>query len=669
MTVAQSPSRGSLDAASPPRSARRPLRGQQHNGNSPSGLGRSYSGKAASGLQMPRQVRSTTDLCASHVTLRKAQEPTQPLSTRPVAKPLQTSASAVSTIAGSGALESARGERRRAALPASPQAYRPAPGIQSSPSRLRSYSAEPCADTRPEPRVERRVSKQPSTASLAASKQLSTSSLVARTRAKGITPRMGPAAAMPGPMPARTSLSSAQGPDAVVSPRLRSRCTEQEQVLQHSKSRSLETFQYESKEAGAEDASHPRSSVLEHIQSVRKEIVKLQLARQRQQRSRRSTANFLELQSVGALDAAIAASEHPSAEKKQLADPERCRDAMQLTCVLRLQRFWRRCRGHRPRKFAAVHFAAGRIQRAWRLHQWRRAFVSFSECQVGWLGSLAWLHRNNKLYGTELAEQEDQKEWAEQREAAPLDSEVDPWGCAQLRRHLHRMWYGGCSEAQASSQRAQEAAPQNDKKSAVARVPRGSLREHLRPQPSFKGLETAVGAEIFRVMALPEGRLAAVPAGFSGPANGLRMPACGIPIATAAIASNPHLQPTMLHSSHALSAAALLSPRCEQRRMMLEQQQRPVAWPGRMVASVRSCQSPPRSHRASQASPHRQANPMLQCSPLKPQRTASAAVLPSVRLQLAESQSSRVLCKTVAATQMMHHSPSGVHSRSPVACR
>lgn len=263
-----------------------------------------------------------------------------------------------------------------------------------------------------------------------------------------------------------------------------------------------------------------------------------------------------------------------------------------------------------------------------------------------------------------------------------LDSEVDPWGCGQLRRHLHRMWYGGCSQAQASSQqgqtadisasgrlKAQDAAHQNDKKSAaVARVPRDSLRAHLRSQPSFKGPEPAAGGEIFRVMAMPEGRLAAVTAGSAGAATGFRMPVCSIPGAAAAVSSNHHLHAAMLHSSHAVSTAALLSPRCEQRRTMLEQQQRPVAWPGRTVAPVRNCQSPPRSHRASQASPHRHAAVMLH-TPLKPQRTASAAVLPSVRPQLAESQSSRLLCKTLVATQMMHHSPSGSHSRSPVACR
>lgn len=720
MTVA--PSRGRLDAASPPRSARRPLRAQQLHGTSSPNSGRSCGGKAASGSQMPRQARSTTDLSVSYATLRKSQEPLQPPSTRSVAKPLQTSASSayVSANLGCAAQDSARGERRRGALHAALQAHRPGLGTQSSPSKVRSYSAEPCAEPRSEPRLERRVSKQLSTASLAASKQLSTASLVARTRAKGSTPRPGPDAAIVGPMTARSSVSSTQAPDAIVSPRLRSRFAQQEQVLQHSKSRSAEALQHELREAATEDVSHPKSSVLEHIHSVRKEIVKLQLARQRQQRSRRSTANFLELRSAGGPEVAMAASVFPSAEKNKQTDVERNRDATTLTCVLRLQRFWRRRCASRRRNFAPVHCAAGRIQRAWRLHQWRRAFVSYSEYQVGWVGSLTWLHANNKLYGTELAEQEDQNEWAEQREAAPMDSEVDPWGCAQLRRHLHRMWYGGSSQPQAPSQQGQtadlagserlkpqEAAPQHDKvlgttanncsmnwldggvdglkvpyqNAAVTKNLKDCRMEQLRPQPSFKGLEPALGSQL-RVMAVPEARLAAVPAGSAGAASGLRgIPAAvcgGIPssstAAAAALASNQALQPTMMHSSHALSTAALLSPRCEQRRTMLEHQQRSVAWPGRTVASVRSCQSPPRSHRASQASPHRQAAPVLHCSPLKPQRTASAAVLPSAAVrspQLPESsQSSRLLCKTVAASQMMHHSSSGLHApRSPLPCR
>lgn len=505
MTVA--PSRGHLDAASPPRSARRPLRAQQLHGASSPGVGRSCGGKAASGSQMARQARSTSDLSAVYPAMRRSQEPVQPSSTRPVAKPLQTSAGSAHASAntGSRAQDSARGERRRGALHAALQTHRPGLGSQSSPSKIRSYSAEPRAEPRSEPRLERRVAKQLSTASLAASKQLSTASLVARTRAKGST--LGPDAAIVGPMTARPSVSSAQAPDAILSPRLRSRFTQQEQVLQHSKSRSAETLQHELKEAAAEDASHPGSSVLEHIHSVRKEIVKLQLARQRQQRSRRSTANFLELRSAGGLEAAMAASVLPSVEKIKQTDAESDRDAMRLLCVLRLQRFWRRrCAFSRLRNFAPVHCAAGRIQRAWRLHQWRRAFVSFSECQVGWVGSLTWLHANNKLYGTELAEQEDQKEWAEQREAAPMDSEVDPWGCAQLRRHLHRMWYGGSSQPQAPSHqgqtaelagskrlKTQEAASQNDKvpyqNAAVAKNLKEYQAEQLRPQPSFKGLD------------------------------------------------------------------------------------------------------------------------------------------------------------------------------------
>ncbi|CAK0867346.1 unnamed protein product, partial [Prorocentrum cordatum] len=50
----------------------------------------------------------------------------------------------------------------------------------------------------------------------------------------------------------------------------------------------------------------------------------------------------------------------------------------------------------------ARHHAACRIQRAWRISRWRRRFVLFSERELGWVGSLTWLQEHNLLYGTEL---------------------------------------------------------------------------------------------------------------------------------------------------------------------------------------------------------------------------------------------------------------------------
>lgn len=94
-------------------------------------------------------------------------------------------------------------------------------------------------------------------------------------------------------------------------------------------------------------------------------------------------------------------------------------------------------------RLIAVHWAAGRIQRAWKIHRWRRRFVDFSERQLRWVGSLEWLQQQNMLYGTELADSEDVRWWLQQRTTAPLDREVDPWGSERLVEHLHRMWYGG----------------------------------------------------------------------------------------------------------------------------------------------------------------------------------------------------------------------------------
>merc|ERR1719296_474307 len=82
------------------------------------------------------------------------------------------------------------------------------------------------------------------------------------------------------------------------------------------------------------------------------------------------------------------------------------------------------------------------IQRAWKVHRWRRCFVDYSARELRWVGSLDWLQQHNLLYGTELADQEDATYWNKQRAGAPLDREVDPWGSERLMEHLSRMWYG-----------------------------------------------------------------------------------------------------------------------------------------------------------------------------------------------------------------------------------
>lgn len=141
-----------------------------------------------------------------------------------------------------------------------------------------------------------------------------------------------------------------------------------------------------------------------------------------------------------------------------------------------IQRFWRRKLARRQRRqsrpsqsprstetrlprrkrFAPVYCAALRIQRAWKLHSWRRKFIDYSVQENRWLGSLEWLQKHNLLYGTELADVEDVQWWMQQRTTAPLDREVDPWGSEKLLDHLNRMWYGGQSAEELQQQQQEE---------------------------------------------------------------------------------------------------------------------------------------------------------------------------------------------------------------------
>jgi len=150
------------------------------------------------------------------------------------------------------------------------------------------------------------------------------------------------------------------------------------------------------------------------------------------------------------------------------------RVAAEVLAVIRLQRWWRnalrrRACGRRTaqsngmhiasssRLRPAVNHAACRIQRAWRISRWRRRFVDYSERDLGWVGSLEWLQHHNLLYGTELADPEDVRWWMQQRHGAPLDRDVDPWGCTKLRDHLNKMWYGRTTEELQELARQEEA--------------------------------------------------------------------------------------------------------------------------------------------------------------------------------------------------------------------
>lgn len=227
-----------------------------------------------------------------------------------------------------------------------------------------------------------------------------------------------------------------------------------------------------------------KNSLLQHIHSVQKEITRLQMERQRQNNNERqqsgisSHANGVtQLPAVAvALSSPVVSSRGVSVERERMGRelgsstiqnrPSHSSNTIRvdpiIQAVLRIQRFWRKaktCSRHAARrsrrkksarsngkKFVAYHHAACRIQRAWRVSNWRRRFTNFSEKEIGWLGTLDWLQHQNLLYGTELADPEDVRWWMLQRKGAPLDREVDPWGCTKLRDHLNKVWYGRSTE-------------------------------------------------------------------------------------------------------------------------------------------------------------------------------------------------------------------------------
>eukprot|EP00747_Dinoflagellata_sp_TGD_P179639 gnl/TRDRNA2_/TRDRNA2_30746_c0_seq1.p1 gnl/TRDRNA2_/TRDRNA2_30746_c0~~gnl/TRDRNA2_/TRDRNA2_30746_c0_seq1.p1 ORF type:complete len:877 (+),score=73.06 gnl/TRDRNA2_/TRDRNA2_30746_c0_seq1:95-2725(+) len=280
-----------------------------------------------------------------------------------------------------------------------------------------------------------------------------------------------------------------------------------------------------------------RHSLLLHIQSVQKEITKLQLERQRAQQTVQDgrvqttgsvsagrvaqalpaevnghppPAHYSPQSSSRAVSSERSGSERPldrwrrtsSQRRDVLGNAFACQASVssqptkptaaghdscssivvaRTAAALQIQRFWRKrarqrklsahhalmqrqalrrsgraltaASGHVAQKrrdpskpFVAVNHAACRIQRAWKVSRWRRRFLDFSERETGWVGTLDWLQQHNLLYGTELADAEDVRWWSQQRHGAPLDREVDPWGCARLRDHLNKMWYGRSAE-------------------------------------------------------------------------------------------------------------------------------------------------------------------------------------------------------------------------------
>jgi len=115
---------------------------------------------------------------------------------------------------------------------------------------------------------------------------------------------------------------------------------------------------------------------------------------------------------------------------------------------------------------------------------WR--FVDFSEREIGWVGSLSWLQRHNRLYGTELATSKDVERWLEHRAHAPLDRDVDPWGCLKLQDHLSRMWYGkGYEELQEAEAQLQQASHEDAAEAGCIESAILSATHDRPPQPAW----------------------------------------------------------------------------------------------------------------------------------------------------------------------------------------
>jgi len=326
-----------------------------------------------------------------------------------------------------------------------------------------------------------------------------------------------------------------------------------------------------------------------------------------------------------------------------------CRDAVRTAAALIVQRFWRqrrrpklrkparaqhkRCASNQPlskRPGVYVQFAASRIQRAWRISRWRRAFALHAEHQAGWVGSLDWLHRNNMIYGTEAAEQEDEEEWCHEKYVAAPDAEVDPWGNNQLRQHLQKMWdrdpekskeskpemkpkahiVAGVHVSPSSAQYRQPAQPSQP--SAQMKRPLGARSRSPEAERDQEGsiaqlasqLQKAVPCKIStevprREAQLGEAKLKTVsPTATAVPAGAQRLSStserfvAGIPASRRlSFTHSPQLMRTMPPSI--ATAAALLSPRCEQRGVeALPVGKAPVPW---FPAGICASGAPPHS--------------------------------------------------------------------------
>lgn len=375
------------------------------------------------------------------------------------------------------------------------------------------------------------------------------------------------------------------------------------------------------------------STLLQHIQCVQQEISRLQAERQNQLLRQQDSFRAADRSRV-------------SKQPVQPGLPEQA-------ALVKLQRWWRRAKAARRRPntlrpLRPVHFAAARIQRAWRIGNWRRKFVSVSVTQVGWLGSLTWLQEKNLLYGTELADAEDASWWAEQRQDAPLDHEVDPWGAMKLRDHLDRMWYGRTSEetAQEEQQRLLLQHQQQQQQHQQLLLQQGrQLRpstEHLFSRKDQRAESLGQGRYSLSMQDMYDLQIAGRLRGKSpthGSAMSLTSPVAMAPTrSTPLFSSRCGARASKEGMQRGISAAlpkaaaksASLSPRLEMRGARGEAPSRlgqclQGAAPG--VPAVRSFLSPPSTHRALGSSPVSQPGGARHQSPLASYRSAQLPVV------------------------------------------
>lgn len=235
-----------------------------------------------------------------------------------------------------------------------------------------------------------------------------------------------------------------------------------------------------------------RNTLMQQIHTVQQELQRVELERQSLQPRARSP-------------------QRSNAVASNLRDARRCsqpsagcpeRSGKAVSAAVRIQKFWRRrasrhngapsssrCSKSAAKPVRFPHHAAIRIQRAWKLNRWRRLFVAYCRRDLGWVGSLEWLQRHNMLYGTELAEQEDLDWWNQQQPVAPLDYDVDPWGCKKLRDHLNKMWYGYLPEdVQQQSANLQKTVPKGESAGSRHSEPNAANQAGKTPKDTANGV-------------------------------------------------------------------------------------------------------------------------------------------------------------------------------------